>query len=564
MKNRDEAFHEQLERLLTAMTCIDDFDKAEIHAALEELCKLFGVEKCVSSLFQNEFYERVGDGDVRIGYDSGEECVEVMRLRKMTGTMAVGVVQVFRKKGAPPYDKEEEERVMLLMKTVLSFMARNRLQEVVEKLTYHDDNGFRNMRCYTRYLVTEGRSGSMSGKAAMQYNLLHFSLVNQQVGRAAGDLVMRNHYEGLSELIGEQGIVCRMGGDNFLAVCDQSQLDVVLDYLAETPVVYEPETQQRVLVSASVGVTRLPENFVLDTPGDVLDKIIPAIQVARSAGKAHIVFFDEQLHARRERAMRIQQVFPEALRHEEFKVFYQPKIDVITGELSGAEALCRWFRGGQMISPAEFIPVLEQTTDICKLDFYMLDSVCADIRRWLDEGRKVVRVSVNLSRKHMLDVDLLEHIIEIIDRHQVPHEFIEIELTETTTDVAFRDLKRVVNGLQQVGIYTAVDDFGMGYSSLNLIREIPWNVLKVDRSFLPVEGDLDSSTRSVMFKYVVAMAKEMGLECIAEGVETPYQFGVLRNNHCDQAQGFLFDRPLPVEEFEKRLQQHRYALDPES
>ena len=112
----------------------------------------------------------------------------------------------------------------------------------------------------------------------------------------------------------------------------------------------------------------------------------------------------------------------------------------------------------------EFIPILEQNTDICQLDFYMLDHVCKDIRRWLDEGRKVVRVSVNLSRKHMMDVDLLEHIISIVDKYRVPHEYIEIELTETTTDVEFRDLKRVVSSLQQQGIYTSVDDFGMGYS----------------------------------------------------------------------------------------------------
>jgi EAL domain-containing protein (putative c-di-GMP-specific phosphodiesterase class I) len=193
----------------------------------------------------------------------------------------------------------------------------------------------------------------------------------------------------------------------------------------------------------------------------------------------------------------------------------------------------------------------------------MLDHVCKDIRRWLDEGRKAVRVSVNLSRKHMMDVDLLEHIINIVDSNNVPHEYIEIELTETTTDVEFRDLKRVVSSLQQKGIYTSVDDFGMGYSSLNLIREIPWNVLKVDRSFLPVDADEDDSTRSIMFKYVVAMAKDLGLECVAEGVETDHQVKVLRDNHCIFAQGFLFDKPLPLDEFEKRMNDHYYKVKDE-
>ncbi|MBR4224264.1 MAG: EAL domain-containing protein, partial [Oscillospiraceae bacterium] len=132
---------------------------------------------------------------------------------------------------------------------------------------------------------------------------------------------------------------------------------------------------------------------------------------------------------------------------------------------------------------------------------------------------------------------------------------IEVELTETTTDIEFKDLKRVVSGLQRAGIYTSVDDFGIGYSSLNLIKEIPWNVIKIDRSFLPDRNsdDADSERRSIMFKYVVAMAQEMGLECIAEGVETAEQVQLLRDNSCDLAQGFYFDRPLPVEIFEQKL-----------
>ena len=315
------------------------------------------------------------------------------------------------------------------------------------------------------------------------------------------------------------------------------------------------------MVSASTGVLRMTKNFVFEEAGDIMDRLVTSSQTAKMGGKDSIVFFDDKMEVGKEKRMKIQQLFPIALKNEEFKVFYQPKIDIETGELIGAEALCRWFRDGKIVPPMEFIPILEQNTDICQLDFYMLDHTCKDIRRWLDEGRKVVRVSVNLSRKHMMDVDLLEHIMEIVDRNNVPHEYIEIELTETTTDVEFRDLKRVVSGLQQAGICTSVDDFGMGYSSLNLIREIPWNVLKVDRSFLPLDDDNSQSTRSVMFKYVVGMAKELGLECIAEGVETEKQVKILRDNQCIFAQGYFFDKPLPLSEFEERLSSHRYKID---
>ena len=183
----------------------------------------------------------------------------------------------------------------------------------------------------------------------------------------------------------------------------------------------------------------------------------------------------------------------------------------------------------------------------------MIDHVCRDIRQWLDEGRQLPRISVNLSRKHMLDIDLVEHLMEIINRHNVPHELIEVELTETTTDVEFKDLKRVVRDLQKENISASVDDFGSGYSSLNLIKEVPWNVIKIDKSIVPIDEDDESSARTVMFKYVVAMAREMGLECIAEGVETETQVEVLRRYGCSLSQGYFFDRPLPKDVFEKRL-----------
>ena len=179
-----------------------------------------------------------------------------------------------------------------------------------------------------------------------------------------------------------------------------------------------------------------------------------------------------------------------------------------------------------------------------------------DLRKWLDEGKNVVRVSVNFSRQHMGDVDLAERILQIIDSYRIPHQYLEIELTETTTDVAFTDLRKLVDKLQSQGIRTSVDDFGVGYSSLNLIRELPWDVLKIDKSFLPDTID-PTNEKYVMFKYLVAMAQNLGLECIVEGVETVNHIRVLKKNQCYMAQGFYFDKPLPKDEFERRFTQKR-------
>ena len=409
-----------------------------------------------------------------------------------------------------------------------------------------------------RALAKYNEMRQLGTKAAIHYNLRHFSLVNQEIGKRAGDVVIKNHYEGLCRVIGDDGMVGRLGGDNFVALCDKTQLEAVTAYLSGTPVAYHEQEGKRILVSATAGIYIIPPGFTLHNPGQIMDKILSASNAARHAGKEQIVYYTEKLLLNKDHAMRVQQRFPEALRNEEFRVFYQPKIDIHSGKLIGAEALCRWFRNDEIVPPPEFIPVLEETNEICRLDFYMLDHVCADIRRWLDEGREVVRISINLSRKHMMDIDLLKNIMNVIDKHNVPHQYIEIELTETTTDVEFRDLKRVVHGLQAEGIITSVDDFGIGYSSLNLICDIPWNVLKVDKSFLPIEEDDAGSNRAILFRHVVAMAKSLGMECIAEGVETPHQVEVLRENNCELAQGFFFDRPLPVREFEKRLQGFTY------
>ena len=371
--------------------------------------------------------------------------------------------------------------------------------------------------------------------------------------------IMKKYIQQLEEAAGEDGIVSRLGGDNFVLLFRKKNLDQVTRLLEGSPVRFGDAEDGRVMISAHAGMLVIPEDYYYHDFGDLMDRIINAYNVSKSGARGDIIFSNEKMIEQKEHAMRIKQVFPVALQNEEILVFYQPKISVSTNTIVGAEALSRWYHNGKLVMPMDFIPVLEQSMDICKLDFYVLDHVCRDIRRWLDEGKPAVRISINLSRRHLIDLDLLDRILSIVDRHRVPHHFIEFELTETTTDVEFKDLKRIVTGLQEAGIYTSVDDFGIGYSSLNLIKEIPWNILKVDKNFLPLNEQATQNKQNIMFHHVVNMAKEIGLTCVAEGVETSDQVDILRKNSCDIAQGFYYDKPLPVREFEKRLEQHVYS-----
>ena len=561
MNNERELDFYRLYTLLASLTQIvnQEPDIPQIEKILNEIAAMFRLSKAVTHFYRSPADEKLGKGEEMCSYDTGKDGKPIHTVRFVTRLMAITSMTIYMAEDEKPLSNEELFMADLTMRTALAFISRNRLQVIAEELAFYDDMGFRNIRSFFRYMAWKCQPGDFDGKAAINYNLRHFALINEEFGRNSGDTTLINHYRHIEELIGESGIVSRLGGDAFVCICDQTDLPDLLDYLNEAIVVID-KNGNTARVSCYAGVFVIPDGYTVTVPNDIMGKIMHAYQIARNGAQGNIIFFSDMLMSDRERSRRIQNMFPEALKNEEFHVFYQPKVNILTGEICGAEALCRWFRNGKMIPPMDFIPVLEQTTDVCRLDFYMLDKVCRHIRKWLDEGRNVIRVSVNLSRRHMTNPDLLQTLIEIIDKHRVPHQFIEIELTETTTDVEFKDLRRVVDGLHHQNIYTSVDDFGMGYSSLNLIRVVPWNVLKVDRIFLPLDGESNDSTRSIMFKHVMAMAKEIGLECIVEGVETPAQLELLRKNDCELAQGYLFDKPLPLEEFEKRLDKKRYPI----
>lgn len=549
----DPVFYELFQKLVSEMTVIDrPKSDPKIEELLVEICKVLRVCKAVTRLYRNSREELEGGGETLCSRDTGEKCHEIHHVRVVTNVLSVATLTTYIADDQPPLTDEEFYCIDLVMRTTVSFLSRNRLTDMVEELAYYDDQGYRNVRLFMAETMKMAGSGKINGMAAINYNLRHFTLVNQQFGKSVGDDVLRNHFTMFEQLIGESGLVCRLGGDNFLSLFDKRKLNDVLNFVTEAKVPFECSGGGTVTIHCSAGVYVVGENDRINEPGDILAKIITAFRVAQN-GNVRIVFYNDDLIRKKQAAMRVQELFPLALKNEEFQVYYQPKVNILTGEVYGAEALCRWIKDGRVVPPFEFIPILEQTNDICKLDFYMLEHVCRDIRRWLDEGRKVVRISVNMSRRHMTDETLLDTILGIINWYSIPHELIEIELTETTTDVGFTDLKRVVSGLSEADICTSIDDFGMGYSSLNLLRGIPWKVLKVDRSFVPESEGESDKVRSIMFKYVVGMAKDIGLECVVEGVETEEHLGILRENGCEYAQGYLFDKPLPVEEFETRL-----------
>ncbi|MBR5089460.1 MAG: GGDEF domain-containing protein [Ruminiclostridium sp.] len=554
--NRKAIYSDILKRMAESITSLGDFNREEFVGILSESCEFFNVAKGVTEFYESLSAEKEGIGETLIDFDNGKGEKPILSHRIVTPNMTVIKSTLYVANDAEPLSDEDLHDLDLLLRITMFFVSRNRLTKLVDKFANYDEFGYPNLNYFMKYLETLKEKGMLDGNTAIQFNLRQYSIVNKEIGRDAGDIAMRRYFEAFRDLIGDDGIICRVGGDNFAAVFKNKHLQKALRMAEGYPVVYDDENEKRIMISACAGVFVFPDNYVFDRAGEVIGRIFSTAQDAKLELNGTVVYYNEKTTEKKEKYMHVRRFFKDALANGEFQAFYQPKVNIETGEIVGAEALCRWMVDNKIIAPVDFIPALEQNTDICSLDLYMLDLVCKDIRRWLDEGRRVVRVSVNLSRKNLIDPDLIEHLLIILKRYDIPHKYIEFELTETTTDVEFTDLKRIVNGLREKNICITVDDFGVGYSSLNLIREIPWDVLKLDKCFIPT--DENYGVTELMFRYVVGMAKAMGLECVAEGVETRKQIEILRENDCLIAQGYFFDKPLPVKEFEEKLDGFRY------
>lgn len=541
-----------MEQFILKMEKISDFIHPGTQEAMDPLCKVLRIAQVEAVFYEVLEYDELKWGGRAVFYREGAfdegRCI---KYREQTEEGNLIEYFIYPIKGEADWEPQELEKIQIFIKLLFTFQGRILIMQVVDNLTFRDQEfGVYNLNWFMKNANLKISEGEIGKYAACYFNLKHFSVINQQIGRGRGTMVMGKFIRKLKDRLGSKEMVCRVGGDNFVALFFKSNLKLVMDYLKGVGIVYDEKEQKRVWITTYAGYYMIPGNC--KSAANIMDCLGTAINMAKNVRKTEYVFFDEELMQGIRVGKMIEASLPEAIQREEFQVYYQPKILLKDYRLIGAEALCRWFQNGKVVAPGEFVPILEQSKLICMLDFYMLEHVCRDIRRWLDEGKQVVTVSVNLSRIHMGDMDLLENILAIVDKYQVPHEYIEIELTETGIEVDFDNLKTLVSGLRGQGISTSVDDFGTGYSSINLIRELPWSVLKIDKSFLPGKGETDDH-KLIMIKHLIALAQDMDIECIVEGVETVDQVKLLKENNCYLAQGYYFDKPLPVQKFEEKL-----------
>ena len=449
------------------------------------------------------------------------------------------------------WDEEEEKQIRFLLDVCFTLVGRSRLLSLVERAALTDNiTAAYNLIGLHKFAGELFAKGKLADYVGIFMNLRNFKFINQSVGSRKGDEILRKYHFAVAGFLTNEEIFARPGGDNFVILVKRERVIDLLDFLSDITIsVSVGEETKKFEIGARMGLHDIQPG---EPMGQVLDFANAALNVARQSQKQSYIWFEKRMLENALHEKEVANAFPLAMKNEEFVVYYQPKVVLEDKTLHGAEALVRWVRDGRVIPPNEFIPVLEKDGSVCELDFYMFSKVCEDITEWLAQGIEPVRVSVNFSRLHLLNPNFIEGLITIMQAYDVDGKYLEIELTETSSYEDFDRLVEVVEHLKEFDVATAIDDFGSGYSSLGLLKDLDVDVIKLDKTFMD-NLENDDQTDRIIIKNVVNMIRELHKEALAEGVETEKQAEFLKSIQCPVVQGFLFDKPLTKEDFEKRL-----------
>jgi predicted signal transduction protein with EAL and GGDEF domain len=351
--------------------------------------------------------------------------------------------------------------------------------------------------------------------------------------------------------------VARPGGDEFnVALADVAKVDdvsrVAQRIIDAFSMPFELDGRE-LFITCSVGIALYPFD---DRGIEMLYRNADAAMYhAKDEGRNNFQFYSAEMNAQSAQRLALENALRRALERDELRVFYQPQVDLNSGRIVGAEALVRWQHPELgLVSPADFIPLTEETGLIVPIGEWVLRQACAQARAWQDAGLPPLRVAVNLSARQLRQRDLYDVVTAALQQAGLAPEWLEVELTES---LVMHDVNRtidVLRGLKQMGVTVAVDDFGTGYSSLSYLQRLPIGVIKIDRAF--IEHISDNPDDAAIAKAIIALAKSLQLKTVAEGVETGAQADFLRRHGCDVMQGYYFSRPLPADKFIELLRKN--------
>lgn len=448
-----------------------------------------------------------------------------------------------------------KEQLLYFMDIIYKLGSRAHITDTFAKSVYIDSQtGAYNSAGLTKYATNLSMKGDFYNYTAVYLNIKNFRYVNKSYGYRVGDKVLFSYAHNLTDFVGEHGIIAHLGGDNFFALIKDSLVEGFLNHISTLPISLDYTSGKKDFeIETCAGLYSIE---VTSTVGDMMNNANIAYKAAKKSVLKNHTWFTKELLAETMYKKEVLNTFSKALESNEFAIYYQPKVNMTTGNICGTEALVRWIKKGNIIPPMNFIPILEEEGTICELDFYVFEQACKDIKSWINMGIEPVRVSTNFSRTNFQNPNFAMHIISIIKQHNIDPKYIEVELTETCSYNNYDKLVDFLDVMKQHSIYVAIDDFGSGYSSLNMLKNLNVDMIKLDKAFINNKNKRTKNEESVV-KNIVNLISELGMEVIAEGVETEEQKEFLKSVNCELAQGYLYDKPMPRIEFEEKLRNNR-------
>jgi diguanylate cyclase (GGDEF)-like protein/PAS domain S-box-containing protein len=397
--------------------------------------------------------------------------------------------------------------------------------------------------------------------AILLFDLDNYKKINESLGHQLGDSLLAKLAMRLNKLTRENDVFYRLGGDEFaLVMADTNDIHVITrmakQFLAAIATPFKMAGHE-LAITSSVGIVLFPEDG--STPELLLKNADTAMYHAKKKGNSYL-FFNDTMNRQAVKRLQIENLMRFGLKENHFEVYYQPKMNIRTGKLTGMEALVRFITPKKgVISPGVFIPIAEETGQIIEIGEVVLNKACRDVKQWLDDGLFSGRVAVNLSAKQFSLPDLTTRIDVILQKNELPSYFLELEITEGTVMDDPQEAIAIMRSLSARGIHLAMDDFGTGYSSLAYLKQFPLNTLKVDKAFI---DDMKTERGRNMVDSIVTIAQNLDLHVVAEGVEQASQIDILKTLNCETVQGYFYSKPLSKDEFTAFLKQQQSNSTP--
>jgi diguanylate cyclase (GGDEF)-like protein/PAS domain S-box-containing protein len=457
-------------------------------------------------------------------------------------------------------DKNQSNKPIRIVGTITDITTEKQYEEHLKQLASYDTlTNLPNRKYFTDILnnaISRSKRKSQT-HAVLFMDLDRFKTINDSLGHSAGDTLLKMFSERLNDVLRETDVVARLGGDEFTILLEDINTS---HWAAEVSqriieIMNEPIDLQghQVVISPSIGIVLYPDHG--ESTEELLKNADTAMYHAKSLGGNNYWYFTDTMNKAAHNRLKLEEDIRTALKNEEFIIYYQPKVDIHTGDIVGMEALARWNRNGSgIVSPNEFIPIAEETGLIIPIGSQILYKAAEQISTWNKANIDRHKVAINISAKQFNQPDFLKQLEVTLDNFKLAADNIEIEITEAAIMENIDAAIKTMNEIKDLGITIAMDDFGTGYSSLSYLKIFPIDTLKIDMSFI---RDMESSeVNKSIVKTIIDLAHTLKLNVVAEGVEHQHQTNTLLAMDCDVVQGYLYSKPVPEEEMSALLKNH--------